>query len=295
MNHSPMNFSVSAENLSFELLDLNKRGLIPGPDEDLLCFTSRVSNCLKGTSEESTEPYDHALLAALKRVELLFDIKPDWIRICYHNRGLAPWEGAATWIVHENHILSAFVQLRSFFKTKAKYLGLYKKDELLAHEMVHAVRMAFEEPLYEEFMAYQTAAANWRSWTGPMAACSREVLLIICMLLLSFCCLFADVVFPDIFIGVFWNAILISSQAIPWGLFLLGILRVAHRKRIWSQCLDHLSKVIKNPSKALAVAFRLTDQEINFFAQTSPKEVASYAAAKAHSSPRWQMIKQAYF
>jgi hypothetical protein len=280
----------------FDLLHLNRQGLIPGPREDASSFKKRICNCLRVEIEDQEDTPSVPTAEALKRVEQLFDMRPDWLAIFYHNRSLAPWEGAATWIIHhEDKGIRTFVQLRRFFKTKARYLGIYNKDELLAHEMVHAARMAFDEPRYEELIAYQTCFAKWRKWVGSLAASSKEACLLVSALFLSFCSLFTELAFFNILTGPFWKMIFIIFQAMPLALFFLGAVRIAFRQMTWKRCLAHLSRAIKHPSKALAVAFRLTDAEIQYFAKAFPEDIASYASAQASISLRWKVICAAYF
>jgi hypothetical protein len=97
-------------------------------------------------------------------VNQLYSFEPQSLKVFYSSRGLAPWQGAACWI-DEKNIPS--LQLRESFQ-KGSFLGIYHKDELLAHEAVHAARAAFEEPQSEEFFAYATSPVSWRRAIGPI-------------------------------------------------------------------------------------------------------------------------------
>lgn len=163
-----------------ELLDFYKRGLIPGPREDENVFLQRVSK---------------ALPLAPKLDVPKFGITIDWMPILYSNKKLPFWEGAATWI-DGNGLPS--IQLREGFQ-KGSYLG-YQRDEVLAHEAVHAARSTFEEPKFEEALAYMTSKSRFRRWLGPLFRRSWESALLIVALFLG---MLTQIWIPIVLIGYF--------------------------------------------------------------------------------------------
>lgn len=134
-----------------ELLAWGCRGIIPGPQEDEDTFLKRATACIQQEGWEEAAPITLSL----------FGFSIDWVPLHYSNKNLPFWEGAATWIGEEYSI-----QLREGFK-KGRYLG-YQRSEVLAHEAVHAARMAFNEPQFEEALAYRTAKSGLRKWIGPI-------------------------------------------------------------------------------------------------------------------------------
>lgn len=147
-----------------ELLLFAKRGLIPGPNEDEKAFLQRASKL------ESFSPEDWK--EAHAKTEKLYGFAIDWVSCTYSNHKLPFWEGAATWISEEG---IPSIQLRNGFK-KGKYLG-YTRSEVLAHEAVHAARSAFEEPRFEEILAYRTSTNFFRKCLGPLFRKPKESLL----------------------------------------------------------------------------------------------------------------------
>ena len=139
------------------LLEYFHRGLIPGPDESEEAFLFRV---------EQAKPLAHPEWS-----DLALPFKIDWVPITYSNHKIAWWEGAATWISGED--LPA-VQLRKSFE-RGFFLG-YKRSEVLSHEAVHAARMRFEEPLFEEVLAYSTASQAWKRFLGPLFSRTWDLL-----------------------------------------------------------------------------------------------------------------------
>ena len=133
-----------------ELLTLYARGIFPGPGEEEAAFIARASKL-------------ESCGFVCPNVKQLYICAPDWLRISYSNKNLTPFEGGATWI-DEANIPS--VQLRKELE-KGSYLRLYKRDEIIAHEAVHAMRMAFNENQFEEILAYSTSKSAVRRFSGP--------------------------------------------------------------------------------------------------------------------------------
>ena len=132
-----------------------RRGLIRGPREDEEAFARRCAQCQPIAGEEWA--------IAHRRTQELFGFTVDWVPLTYSNQKLPFWEGAATWISETG---LPHIQLRKAFK-KGRHLG-YSRDEILAHESVHAARMAFDEPRFEEIIAYQTSKSPLRRFFGPL-------------------------------------------------------------------------------------------------------------------------------
>lgn len=110
----------------------------------------------------------------------LFDVDIDSVPIEYSAKGLRPWEGAVTWI--ENG--QARIQLHPRLKTGSLFFGLYSRDEILAHELVHALRAHLNAPRYEEYLAYWTSPHPWRRLLGPLFEKTWEAPLLIASFLL---------------------------------------------------------------------------------------------------------------
>jgi hypothetical protein len=169
------------------LLSYFHRGLIPGPAESEEDFLARVHRALPLNHLEWQE-------AAVKTAPFQFSI--DWIPLSYSNRKIAWWEGAATWISEEKVPL---IQMRTSFQ-KGSYLG-YQRSDVLAHEAVHAARVCFEEPQFEEIIAYQTSPQAWKRFLGPLFSRTWEPLLMLLSLLIGVFWLWV----PAVFIGAFFS------------------------------------------------------------------------------------------
>jgi hypothetical protein len=276
-----------------ELLALNARGFIPGPDEDEYQFLSRVHSCLKDDQASTMEP---SLIEALNHVQHLFDVKPDWLHVLYKNQGLAPWEGAATWIFpSENGELRAEIQMKKTFKSRNSYLGIYRKEELLAHEMTHAVRMAFDSSRYEELIAYKTSGYKLRRWLGPMLENRTEAYLLISALLICLVAPYLAMIFPSILLDTSWEVGFFLFFFLPVLLLLAANWRTAKRQKVWKRCVENVAKAVGCINKARYIAFRLTDEELSCFSKAKTEEILAYAERKKSKLFRWKVIWKAYF
>ncbi len=179
-----------------KMLYYNREGLIPGPLENEEEFVKRALFCLnlKEELKKSSEldlPFnsietsnDEILSDPFKTTLKLYGIAPSWVPLFFTNYQLAFWHGGCAWIFQLNNTtpFSALLQLRSNFTRKKKYLGLYERDELIAHEMSHVGRMLYEEPKFDELLAYQTSPSSFRRWFGPIAQSSRESFIFVLVL-----------------------------------------------------------------------------------------------------------------
>ncbi len=266
-----------------ELLQLNREGFIPGPDEEEKLFLERVEKTKDRVRKEGGIPTAHWEWAGL-RVKELFDFEPRWLPVIYSNKGLSLWEGAAAWI-EEGTIHS--IQLRTGLK-KGQYLfGLYERDEILAHEAAHGARAAFEESGNEEFFAYATSDKKWRRVLGPLLRKDWEVWPFLIAVFMAVFCQWAAIYWDGFEIGAgicFWMASL-------WiGLGFWRLIRHHRRLKMASKAALHLVRTPCNSSKARALLFRLTDREIDLLAEG--KDFKKYA--EAQNGLRWRLIRLAY-
>jgi hypothetical protein len=248
-----------------DLLALNKQGLFPGPDEDLPTFLARLKR-IRNLTHSSIPPSDWATATHLTTT--LYDINPTWLIAFYSNTNLPPWQGAATWI--DNSI--PLIQLKTTF-ARGSYLG-YSRDEILAHEAVHAARMAFHEPRFEELLAYRTSRSRLRRFLGPLFRTPTESTLFLSTLLLSLAATITNIFFS--------SHILTLISLLPILALTLLLIRLIHTHTLFNRCLKNLSRLTPHP---LAVALRLTDREIISFARNTPIPTTSL---------RWQVITAAY-
>ena len=296
------------------LLELNQKGIIPGPQESETAFLERAKYCLSLQTSLRDElskevpfalelPASHEMLrSALAKTSDSFDMEPSWIPLFFSNYRLAPWHGGCAWIfqITDNAPLGALLQLQKTFRHNSSYLGIYHRDELIAHELAHVGRMAFNEPRFEEFLAYSTADSKFRRRFGPIVQSAKESMFFILVLLgtlavdLSF--LLTD--YYNFFFTSLWIKI------IPLSLILFAILRLWKRQIQYNKCILNLTPLLKNEFKpnvppmhrsAQAVIYRLTDHEIVEFSNMTANEILNYVEEHRNSSLRWRLLVKGYF
>ncbi len=160
-------------------------GFIQGPSESDREFAQRISFCLENRDPKAD---DHLL---------------GWIPLFYTNKGLSFFEGGATFIDETDGIRRPIIHLKKVFQKKSHWL-FYSKEEILQHELVHAMRCMFDEPKIEEFIAYQTSKVSYRRYLGPLFTSPKEIALFLGLLVLPV--FFANpwfFGFPLISLGIF--------------------------------------------------------------------------------------------
>lgn len=288
-----------------ELLDYNIRGIIPAPNETeddlkrraIFCFnlpqelSTRIDPQIPFTTNEIGSPA--VLNESFSRARHVYDIAPDWIPLFFSNYELPLWLGGCAWIfqLDENTPATAILQLRRAFSKGKRYLGIYRRDEVVTHEFSHIGRMTFEEPRYEELIAYKSSTHPLRRWLGPLAESPTESGLFVMTLILLF---LLDIFFLSFgYLNAFFHAM--WFKLFPLALIFLALFRLWRKHRTFSACLKNLDIALGDERLANAVVYRLTDEEIDSFATKTPEEIIAFAAQNKEDSLRWRLISIAYF
>lgn len=287
-----------------KLLELDKQGLIPGPLESEQEFEKRAEYCLnlkKNLQEQledklpfpSIELMNPPIEKALAQTQAQYGIMPRWVPVFFSNAQLPPWHGGCAWIfqINDKSPVSGFIQLRKHFYQSERYLTLYQRDEILAHEFAHIGRMCFEEPKFEEFLAYQSSPSAWRKRLGPLVQSSWESLLFVILLLLIF--------IIDGFMLWFGDFLtyykLMGLKLIPLLLLGAGVLRLVIRNQQLVKCRETLSKITPDPLTVNAITYRLTDKEIIALGRMDLNMAMSEIQKWIRGGTlRWQLISKGY-
>lgn len=282
-----------------EFPSLNEQGLIPGPEETEEDFTKRTRYCLNLNRElvqqcELPSPIDsqtsQSLLNAISPfVKKAYGFSPNWVPIIFSNHQLAPWHGGCAWIFQVTHEspLGALFQLRKAFLHSQRYLGIYNRDELMIHEAAHIGRMAFQEPNFEELLAYQSSNSAFRKWFGPIISSPKESLYFVLSCFLAFA-------------GTFYYTFLDGPPFLNWlfilplFLMMIGLLRLVIRHYQLKKCLKAIEALLKDKEIASHVVYRLSDSEIISFGSKTENEIESYIKSQMPTSLRWRFIKAIY-
>lgn len=282
----------------------NAQGFIPGPEETEEAFMERIAFCQhlkenlvqKVGTDLPFEMGDHTSQDTLNEIlpftQQLYGISPQWVPLFFSNYQLAPWHGGCAWIfqLDQQTPTSAFLQLRSCFRTSPTFLGLYHRRELIAHELAHVGRMLYQEPQFEEILAFQSSSSRWRRWIGPIVQSSKESLFFILIL--------GVVILTDFALLSLNTASAISliwwTKLIPLLLIIFALGRLMYRHRLFKNCLQNLEKLYSQSQIAKHLLYRLRDSEIKQFAYLSPPQIRQYMDTAEQTSFRWRFLKFLY-
>ncbi len=293
--------------LDEDLLIFNKDGYIPGPNESEEEFLKRIEYSKKiikdpiffFKDQKQKLPFnlDNKILKPRwnwTRAQLLnlFDVSCGNLAMFYSDEGLHFFQAASTWIltVGKNNIKIPVLQFRKILRRKP-YLFFYTLDEILAHEAVHSIRVAFDEPKTEEIFSYMTATNSFRKVLGPIVRSTKEVFIFFGLMT----CYFIFQIFWVISsISIFYNVSLFLA-VITFSFFCLGLIRLFNVRRKCAKAFKRLYKIFKNKTNARAVLFRLTDEEIYKFSKMKIFQILQYIEKEKDESIRMKMIYLAYF
>jgi hypothetical protein len=273
-----------------QLQDWNEQGLIPGPDETNEQFLNRINLCQSMQWEKhlpfNTENRAPETIArhSLRAISTKYDAAPHWVPLFFSNYRLAPWQGAATWILGNEDGIGqcAAVQLREAFKNSTAYLKIYGRDEIITHELAHAGRIAFDEPKFEEILAYRLSPSRFRRFWGPLLQSPWEGFVLVLLLILA-------VGLLPFYPGV--SALFYAVAALDLAL-MAGRLLMRHKQ--FDRCVRLLNKIARNAETADAIAYRMTDEEIIHCGKWSQDQLLAYIAEQKGQSLRWRTIAAAY-
>lgn len=267
------------------LKELGNEGFIAAPEESEEAFVKRVDK-LRKLAKDPGKLFEGATFESWDgEMNPLLGAKPYWIPWTYSNKNLPPWQGAVMWLFgSEENEKFPIIQLRKGFK-KGKYL-FYSKEEVLWHEVLHAMRMGYQEPQFEELLAYYHSKSKLRKFFGPLFRKPSQAIIFIVFILLS--------------LGIQTTSLFfLTSPLLPWmkGMTLLPLLDLAFRsaslikdQRILKKALKKLSEIFPNQKDVFPIAIRLKDTEIESFALRSVGQILSEIEEKIPHSLRWRQI-----
>ena len=280
--------------------ELDSHGLLAAPGETLESYAARIDELLRtrarfdlcadgeggsgaleaevGFKVGAVEPMDASIVAeAAEKTESLFGFRADWVPAFFPSRGLGLLWGGCT-VITESGFPVFF--LRRGFRNKKKWF-IYHRDELLAHELCHAVRGCLEDETYEEHFAYMTSGSAFRRWTGN---CFRREWDAIAFLIPVVLLLAVQVI---VYTGVL-NLPLWPFWIIAFAFPAFLVARNIPERRTFFIARDKLMYCgFSNPDAAL---FRMTASEIRELARTPDGQLDEFLQAKSDAELRWQIL-----
>jgi len=285
------------------LVELDSIGLLIAPDETTVTsFQDRLNTLFTHIQEIYSELekngtltlFDWVVLDKERHIppeimeeaavinESYYGFKIDWVPGFFLSKSLGFLWGGCAISLPEDH-LSIFL-IRANFAEKKRWL-IYRRDELLSHELCHVARLPIGDRSFEELFAYRLSFSGFRRYMGNCFQYSIDAILFI---VAFFLLLGAQI--SQQFLNLTWLPIYpfwILAGAYP--LFLM--IRNQLARNTFFRAKQNLEKIgIKN---APAVLFRSTKEEIKDIA-AQKDDPQNYLKKKSSNELRWKVISKRF-
>ena len=260
------------------LVDLDRRGLTPAPNEDGNAFAARLqrlaerlsqwedalrtadSTSLEGMTLKREDAIPAELLAASgKRTKGLYGFQCDWVPGYFCSPAHSWLFGGCTFSAPPD-LFTVFI-ISQKLRTKKRHL-FYDRDEILSHELCHVARTGLQATEFEEHFAYQTSTGAFRrNWGGIMHSQWDSFLFLALCLLLPIGQLVLPQLAPSLPLWLNWIPLLAALA--------FFVLRHLRSRRHFQRALQTLQKYAchGDEQKARILLFHATDQEIHALAK----------------------------
>jgi hypothetical protein len=290
------------ENLTSERLDLlaelDAAGLFAGPGETFELYYERLKRLRDSFSEIDEQlnsetgfvPFedlsfvrddlisDEVLAEATEITHNLYAFKINWVPGFFLSTNLGIlWGGCAISVPEED--FSLFL-IRKSFRSRKKWF-IYRRDELMSHELCHIARAPLHDYRFEEHFAYQTSFSRLRRYMGNCFIHKFDAILFIMpVMLLLFTQIMITLNVINIPIWPFW----FGAGGYPLWLFIRNQLS----RNIVHRATRKLAHICAHPE---AVLFRSTATEIDKISQaTDNDELRKLWNDNCEQELRWKII-----
>jgi hypothetical protein len=283
------------------LATLDRQGLLLGADESLTEYVERLRSLQANigrmdedlaktgsyTVEDLTVEADQRIPAELfarpqETTRQLYDFGIDWVPGFFITPPGVLFGGCAYYFYPD---FFALFTIRRAFAERDRWL-IYRRSELLAHELCHIARIGLGSAEYEEVFAYRTASSGFRRFFGGIFRSQWD----------SFSFLGTAFV---ILLGRLLQ--ILRFQSLPqwpfWIPFLVCFLFQLGRHRVVMRRLDHARQAVASvcPEHGDAVLFRCTDAEVHALAELpTMAATAAWVDERCRESWRWRVIRHRF-
>lgn len=285
------------------IVDLDAKGLLMGPGETIDQLKERwtllaenltdleaevaakeevvLFDCLPLRSSNRIGSEILAEAASLTRNRYAFAV--DWVPGYFISKSLGfLWGGCALHL--QDPPLTLFI-IRSAFKHASKWF-IYRREELLSHELCHVARVPLNDKPYEEHFAYQLSFSRMRRFMGNCFQTQWDAIFFVAptFLLLAAQLLrpFVPLSYP---IAPFW----ITALAYPCFLFVRNGI---YRRRVFKAIKTLRRFRIRQPE---AVLFRCVASEIATLSQmTDETRFQQWVGERSKAEIRWAVIQRRF-
>ncbi|WDE97942.1 hypothetical protein PQO03_19125 [Lentisphaera profundi] len=256
------------------VLALDKLGFFPSSTESLEDFSQRLEHLrsayadlqndlevqgfieIEGIKFKKEDLIPKKMFCDARKGNLeLYGFDLDWVPGFFYSPGAL--FGGCAWGMPP-HYLTLFI-LRPSFRERDKWY-IYGRQELMAHEMCHAVRFPLEADKYEEMFAYQTSTSAFRKLFGPMVRSPKETYILIALISLLM----------GVQVWIYNQEYVERAYFLPLPVFILMSLMVGYfaflmmRQHLQNKSYERLLQMFSEITDApRSLAFRLNDKEID--------------------------------
>ncbi len=284
--------------------ELDSAGILAGPGENAGKFKERALKLISSLDEINTELSEKGKTDLVDSIPLkkedrinteileeateinkrFYDFSINWVPGFFLSKSLGIfWGGCA--ISFEESQFTIFLIRASFAKQKKWFL--YRRDELLSHELCHIARMPIGDKLYEEFFAYRSSPSGFRRYFGSCFRTQADSLIfvipIFLLLIMQILITFSVIKIP---IYPFW------ILAVLFPLYLLTKNQIL--RKIAFRAIGKLESF--GILKAKAILFRCTAREISEISgMNNVEEFSKWVSEMETREIRWKIIRWKYF
>ncbi len=279
--------------------ELDENGLFPGENEDKTAFINRCRNIFDFYRRMECELRENGAAVSAFGLKLrrearipeeimceasaktgkLYGFKINWAKGFFVTEKMGLLWGGSSWYDPQSGEMVFIV--RPAFKYRKKWF-IYRRDELLAHELCHVAHTPVADDKLEEFFAYQTSDSRFRRYLGNIFVRGMDAFIFIAppFILLA-------VQMMNIFAGTgiaewpFWALI----GLVPAGF----LIRNQRSRNLYFRAKTKLEQLkVKLPQ---AVLFRCTCREIAAIAAArSDGELRAWLIERIRSTQRFKII-----
>lgn len=239
-------------------------GFLVRPDESLEAFKIRY-NKLQNLDTELLDYFKKEKIEKIQYQNTTLMIETFFYQK-QSNKGLYIWEGGGIWEYEIQGFNFSVIQLNQRWRRLQK--------EIIEHEIVHQLRQGFNQPVFEEYIAYYLSSSKLRSYFGPIFHNSKESILVMIITIIG---AFSIAYFESVWV---WIGLLL--------VVVFFLLRVILNQRILRKAEKNIRKIFPDLN-VINILLCLTDDEIKRFSSDSLEQCCDYV--KLASCPRWQQIK----
>lgn len=220
------------------------------------------------TTDEVLAPDSH-LRQACNLLERFFGLNPDWACVIYTGKQMGWAHLGALVIATDGKQSIPFIQLHPRFLAKCEWL-FYRRQEIIAHELIHLIRQELDDGSYEEFLAYDIDTSSYRRILGPIFSSPWSAsLLVLSMGLSMFSAFILFWLETEIFAYEFIHWLIVSTLIIPTGFLIYSFYKFALYSWRWHR-FKRKCRHFDTPNFARKLAIRLVSSDLEALSYLDP-------------------------